>query len=93
MTLDQIPQTLQNAVIATEDERFYQHWGIDLVGVARAFMVNVVSGGLREGASTITQQLARTLFTLPLGAYARLRLLGTHTIVARFVQGLINLYH
>ncbi len=62
VNLDQIPQTLQNAVIATEDERFYEHWGIDLVGVARAFMVNLTSGGLREGASTITQQLARTLF-------------------------------
>jgi penicillin-binding protein 1A len=60
--LEQIPQTLQNAVIATEDERFYQHWGIDVVGVARAFLVNIASGGLREGASTITQQLARTLF-------------------------------
>jgi penicillin-binding protein 1A len=62
VTLDQIPETLQNAVIATEDERFYEHWGIDVVGVARAFMVNLTSGGLREGASTITQQLARTLF-------------------------------
>ena len=60
--LEQIPQTLQNAVIATEDERFYQHWGIDVIGVARAFLVNIASGGLREGASTITQQLARTLF-------------------------------
>ncbi len=60
--LEKIPQTLQNAVIATEDERFYEHWGIDVVGVARAFMVNISSGGLREGASTITQQLARTLF-------------------------------
>ncbi len=62
VTLDQIPTTLQNAVIATEDERFYEHWGIDVIGVARAFMVNLTSGGLREGASTITQQLARTLF-------------------------------
>lgn len=62
VTLDQIPLTLQNAVIATEDERFYEHWGIDVVGIARAFLVNLSSGGLREGASTITQQLARTLF-------------------------------
>jgi penicillin-binding protein 1A len=62
VTLDKIPEALQNAVIATEDERFYKHWGLDLVGIVRAFTVNVLAGGLREGASTITQQLARTLF-------------------------------
>src|SRR5579859_6174126 len=65
VTLDKIPQTLQNAVIAIEDERFYQHIGIDPIGIIRAFVKNVRYGGVREGASTITQQLARNLFLKP----------------------------
>lgn len=60
--LEKIPQNLQNAVISIEDERFYQHWGIDVIGVLRAFIINVSHGGVREGGSTITQQLARNLF-------------------------------
>ncbi len=60
--LEKIPMNLQNAVISIEDERFYQHWGIDLIGVMRAFIINVTHGGVREGGSTITQQLARNLF-------------------------------
>jgi penicillin-binding protein 1A len=60
--LEQVPQNLQNAVIGIEDERFYRHWGIDPIGIARAFLINVRHGGTRQGASTITQQLARNLF-------------------------------
>ncbi|MCI7733505.1 MAG: PBP1A family penicillin-binding protein [Dysosmobacter sp.] len=59
VTLDQIPEDLQNAFIAIEDERFWQHPGIDLRGIARAAWRNLTSGGLSEGASTITQQLIK----------------------------------
>lgn len=59
ITLDQIPKTLQQAVVAIEDERFYQHHGVDLRGIARAVYRDVTSGSLAEGASTITQQLIK----------------------------------
>ena len=57
--LNQIPKNLQNAFIAIEDERFYQHHGVDFVGIARALVKNAVSGTLSQGASTITQQLIK----------------------------------
>jgi penicillin-binding protein 1A len=57
-----VPSTLVNAIIAAEDERFYQHSGIDYHGVARAAYANLVTGGRRQGASTITMQVARNFF-------------------------------
>lgn len=60
--IDHIPQDLKNAVIATEDKRFYQHPGFDVLAMARAFCVNIQSGSLEQGGSTITQQLAKNLF-------------------------------
>ncbi|WP_346354704.1 transglycosylase domain-containing protein [Azotosporobacter soli] len=57
-----IPLTLQQAVIATEDHRFYNHVGFDFEGILRATLVNVQAGGYAEGASTITQQLIKNLF-------------------------------
>ncbi|MEI7904688.1 MAG: PBP1A family penicillin-binding protein [Candidatus Firestonebacteria bacterium] len=60
--LDKVPKTLQDALLAVEDENFYSHWGIDLTGIARAIMVNVIHAKVEQGASTITQQLARNLF-------------------------------
>jgi penicillin-binding protein 1A len=60
--LDSIPTFVQQAVIATEDRKFYDHWGINLLTIGRAFLVNVTSLGIRQGASTITQQLARNLY-------------------------------
>ncbi|WP_324717020.1 PBP1A family penicillin-binding protein [Carboxydochorda subterranea] len=60
--LDRIPRALVEAVLATEDTRFYQHPGIDPVGIARALLANVRARGVVQGGSTITQQLARTLF-------------------------------
>ncbi len=57
--LAQMPQDLQDAIVAIEDHRFYQHHGVDFRGIIRAVWVDVTGGGLREGASTITQQLAR----------------------------------
>jgi penicillin-binding protein 1A len=60
--LDQIPLHVRQATIAVEDARFYSHGGIDPVGILRALWVNYRAGEVREGASTITQQVARTLF-------------------------------
>lgn len=63
--LDQIPKHVVNAIVAVEDARFFEHRGLDFVGIARAVLTNVVSGKIRQGASTITQQLARSLFLSP----------------------------
>ncbi len=61
---DQLPPNLVNAIIATEDNKFYQHHGYDLLGIVRAALKNVVAGHVRQGASTVTQQLARNSFEL-----------------------------
>ncbi|MFZ9850780.1 MAG: transglycosylase domain-containing protein [Vulcanococcus sp.] len=58
----QMPLLVQRAFIAAEDRRFYQHDGIDPVGIGRAMLRNLKQGSVEEGASTITQQLARTVF-------------------------------
>lgn len=60
--LSQIPQSIQDATVAIEDERFYQHDGIDWQGGLRALIKNLESGGISEGASTITMQLMRNLY-------------------------------
>jgi 1A family penicillin-binding protein len=60
--LSQISPHVQHAVVAVEDHRFYSHRGIDPLGLARAVLRNLTPGAPREGGSTITQQLARTLF-------------------------------
>src|SRR5881394_1891851 len=57
-----VPPQLKHAIIAAEDERFYQHPGIDYIGVLRAAYTNLVYGGRRQGASTITMQVARNFF-------------------------------
>lgn len=59
VSIDQIPLDLQHAVVAIEDERFYEHNGIDVRGILRAFVKNITTGNLSEGASTITQQLLK----------------------------------
>ena len=58
-TIDEIPDYLAHAFVAVEDERFYQHNGIDLQGILRAGIVGLTSGGFSEGASTLTQQLIK----------------------------------
>jgi penicillin-binding protein 1A len=63
--LTSIPKALQDAVIATEDKRFYSHFGIDPLGIARALYQNYRLGRIAEGGSTITQQLAKVLFLTP----------------------------
>ncbi|OZA75743.1 MAG: penicillin-binding protein, partial [Azorhizobium sp. 39-67-5] len=60
--LKQLPAYLPNAFIAIEDRRFYEHWGLDPVGLARAVATNLVSRRVRQGGSTLTQQLAKNLF-------------------------------
>ena len=59
---NQIPIHIRNAVIASEDRRFWEHWGLSLRSVARAILVNVLSLSYRQGFSTLTQQLARNLY-------------------------------
>ena len=58
----EIPQNLVNAVVATEDRRFFSHHGVDIFGIARAFYVNQKAGRVVQGGSTITQQLAKLIF-------------------------------
>ena len=63
--LNVIPQHLKDAIIATEDRNFYQHSGVDLKGILRAVIKDIWAREFVEGASTITQQLAKTLFLTP----------------------------
>ncbi|MCK5575643.1 MAG: transglycosylase domain-containing protein, partial [Sphingomonadales bacterium] len=63
--LKDLPPTLSQAILATEDRRFYDHFGIDLLGIARAMYVNIKAGGIRQGGSTLTQQAAKNLFLTP----------------------------
>jgi 1A family penicillin-binding protein len=69
--LDEIPENLQHAFIAVEDHRFFAHPGVDPIALGRAVVRNVTSPGTVEGASTLTQQLARTLFLSNKKTYGR----------------------
>jgi len=60
--LEDFPDNLIKATLATEDRRFYDHFGIDMAGTARALVTNAQAGGVRQGGSSITQQLAKNLF-------------------------------
>jgi penicillin-binding protein 1A len=60
--IEDVPEMMKRAIVAAEDERFYMHGGVDYVGVARAAWSNFTSGGVKEGASTITMQVARNFF-------------------------------
>ena len=62
ISIGEVPKSLKEAIISAEDERFYQHAGIDYVGVLRAAYSNLIAGGRRQGASTITMQVARNFF-------------------------------
>lgn len=62
VSIDDIPANLKNAVISTEDKNFYRHRGFDTLGLVRSVFANIKAGSLKQGASTITQQLARILF-------------------------------
>jgi len=60
--VSEVPERLKQAILAAEDDRFYQHGGVDYAGVLRAAYSNFASGGVRQGASTITMQVARNFF-------------------------------
>ena len=86
--LDSIPDHVPNAFVAIEDQRFWQHGGVDVQRVFGAFVQNVRSGGVAEGASTITMQLARNVFPdeLPANQKTVWRKLG-EARVARQIEG------
>jgi len=62
LTLNDVPPDLVNAVVAVEDHRFYDHFGIDPIGIARAFIANIRAGSIVQGGSTLTQQLIKNLY-------------------------------
>ncbi len=63
--VSQLPAALPAAVLATEDRRFYSHFGLDVIGLARALWVDILAGRIVQGGSTITQQVAKNLFLTP----------------------------
>ncbi|WP_319242955.1 penicillin-binding protein 1A [uncultured Propionivibrio sp.] len=69
--IQDVPEVMKQAILAAEDERFYQHGGIDALGVVRAAASNLVGGGKKQGASTITQQVAKNFFLSSEKTYAR----------------------
>ena len=71
VSFSQIPTELISALLTTEDRQFYEHSGIAMKGILRAILKNLIEGRYAEGASTITQQLAKTLFLTPRKAIAR----------------------
>ena len=60
--ISEVPEVMKKAILAAEDDRFYQHGGVDYMGVLRAAISNFTSGGAKQGASTITMQVARNFF-------------------------------
>jgi len=71
VTLNQVPQSLQDAIIVTEDARFWHHPGVDPIGIVRALFRNVRAGGVAEGGSTLTQQLVKNYYLTPERSYRR----------------------
>ena len=69
--IDEVPAVMKQAILAAEDERFYQHSGIDALGMTRAAVMNLLGGGKKQGASTITQQVARNFFLSSEKTYTR----------------------
>lgn len=65
LSLDEVPPHLRDAILAIEDRRFFDHGGFDPLAIARALFVNLFAGGVRQGGSTLTQQLAKNLFLTP----------------------------
>lgn len=65
ITYHEIPRNLRNAVLATEDRKFFSHFGIDIIGIIRAAYANIRAGHTVQGGSTITQQLAKIVFLKP----------------------------
>src|SRR4051812_33955308 len=92
---EQLPRDLVNAVVAVEDSKFYQHGGYDFFGIVRAALKNFTAGHVRQGVSTITQQLARNSFSLKERTFRRklLEILLSKRIEERFgKQKIMELY-
>ena len=62
LTFEELPKTFVNALVASEDDQFFKHFGVDIPGIARAMLVNIQAGRVVQGGSTITQQTAKNLF-------------------------------
>ncbi|HEY5715374.1 MAG TPA: penicillin-binding protein 1B, partial [Psychromonas sp.] len=95
--LAEVPQSLQNMLVAVEDDRFYSHFGISLRGIARALISNIKAGGISQGASTLTQQLVKNYYlsseqTLTRKAKEALMaiLLELHFSKSEILEGYIN---
>ena len=86
LPLDSMPESLRAGIVAVEDRRFRDHSGIDIRGALRAAVTNAVSGGVREGASTLTMQLARNLWWPALGEYGRWRRKLVEARIARRLE-------
>lgn len=71
LALDEMSPYMPEAIVAIEDKRFYSHFGVDFIGVGRAFVTNILLGHKAQGGSTITQQLARNLFLSPKKTFER----------------------
>ncbi|MDE2440535.1 MAG: penicillin-binding protein 1A [Betaproteobacteria bacterium] len=71
VAIQDVPPIMKNAILSAEDDRFYQHGGIDYTGILRAAGANLIGGGKRQGASTITQQVARNFFLTGEKTYTR----------------------
>ena len=81
VTMDQVPDVLPQAFIAMEDNRFYQHYGINPSAIFRAFLKNMISGGISQGGSTITQQLTKVVLTD-----------GSRTYTRKLKEAIMSLY-
>src|SRR5207244_5847574 len=95
VSYEQLPADLVKAVVAVEDAKFYQHHGYDLSGIIRAALKNFTAGHVRQGASTITQQLARNSFSLKERTFRRklLEIFLSKRIEERFgKQKIMELY-
>jgi len=71
VSIRDVPEVMKHAILAAEDDRFYQHGGVDYTGILRAAGANLLGGGKRQGASTITQQVARNFFLTGEKTYTR----------------------
>ena len=71
VAINEVPPIMKHAILSAEDDRFYQHGGVDYAGILRAAAANFIGGGKRQGASTITQQVARNFFLSAEKTYTR----------------------